>query len=193
MSRTVEDVVLALLTGGALFLARPMLHTAEARRSFAPKMFRRWFLAGCTATAAMGIFVGGMALDGLLRGHLMPLSFALSLSLLASAVAVVRMRAWGILLGWATSVALLVAATSVDHATRLALVLTAAVPVLTLLLPVLVARIRVRQADVESVGGATAAFAPARLRVATEPADDAEHEAVGLPSDGVRAGVALRA
>ncbi len=53
---------LAAATGAALLLSRPMLHSKEAKAAFAPKVFRRWLLAGSVATAASGLVAGGVAI-----------------------------------------------------------------------------------------------------------------------------------
>jgi hypothetical protein len=127
-------------SGGALLLARPMLHSAEARADFAPSSFRRWLLAGATASATAGIMTGVFALDGLHWHTATAVALlGLSLSLLASAIGVVRMRAWGILLGALTSVVTLIAAAVRHDAAGLALAL-ASVPGFMLLLPVLIAK-----------------------------------------------------
>lgn len=130
----------AAASGGALLLARPMLHTAEARAQFAPTSFRRWLLAGATASAATGIVAGAIGLDSLHwhSGSGIAL-ITLGLSLIASAIGVVRMRAWGILLGAATSIVAMLAALWRHDAGGMALALVA-LPGLMLLLPVLIAK-----------------------------------------------------
>ena len=137
-------------SGGALLLSRPMLHTPEARAQFAPTSFRRWLLAGATAAAGAGIVAGVFGLDSV-KWHIgtaIPL-IALSLSLLASAVGVVRMRAWGILLGSLTSIVTFVAAMALHDAAGLALAL-AAIPGMMLILPVLLAKRERAKAEASS-------------------------------------------
>lgn len=137
-------------SGGALLLARPMLHTAEARKEFAPSSFRRWLLAGATAAAGAGIVSGVFGLDAV-KWHIgtaVPL-LALALSLLGSAVGVVRMRAWGILLGALTSAVALVTALVLHNAAGLALML-AAIPGIMLILPVLIAKRQRTKAEASS-------------------------------------------
>lgn len=137
----IEVLGLAASTGAALALTRPMLHDDEARAAFAPKAYRSWFLAGSTASSAVAIIAGGISMVALGREPAMGLAFgALSLSLLASAIGVLRMRSWGVLLGAATSLALLFAAAFVPREPRGALMLAAAPPLLFHLLPVLFAR-----------------------------------------------------
>lgn len=158
-------------SGGALLLSRPMLHTAEARARFAPSRFRRWLLASSTASAMTGLVTGLFALEAM-RWH--PASgiplLALSLSLIGSAVGVVRMRAWGILLGALTSVIALVTAAFMHDASGFALAL-ATIPGFMLLLPVLIAqRDRARDATAQKYRVAPhVSFddAPTRVRVAT--------------------------
>ncbi|MCW5836319.1 MAG: hypothetical protein KIS78_28220, partial [Labilithrix sp.] len=132
----------------ALLLARPMLHTRRARDEFAPKMFRRWFLGGSTASAAAGILASGVALGTASIGsYAVGASFgALALSLFASAVAVVRMRAWGVLLGAVTSVSLIVSGLFLGRTEATALALLAAPALLMHTLPVLIARWRTQGA-----------------------------------------------
>ena len=164
---------LAVATGAALLLARPMLHTKEAKEAFAPRVFRRWLLAGSTATASTAFVAGGIAL-GVSDSHpATAVGFAaVAASLLASSVAVVRMRAWGIFLGVLTSLGLLVTGAIMGRDEAFLLGLGAAPALLLHLLPVLIARhasardeagSKLRVADV-----AEPAFAPARLRVASD-------------------------
>jgi hypothetical protein len=162
---------LAATTLLALLLARPMLHTREARGAFAPKAFRRYFLAGSTAMTAAGLLAGFVALCSLLRHPLHAVAAgALSALLLTSATAVVRMRGWGIVLGTFTSVVLLVSAAffTRDVALEGALVGAAAPALLLHLFPVLVARMQGAAASsAPSTADATngQACAPVRYRV----------------------------
>jgi hypothetical protein len=173
----------AVGSGGALLLARPMLDTAEARAEFAPSSFRKWLFAGATASVATGLVSGLFALDGLRwhAGAAIPV-LALSLSLLASAIGVVRMRAWGVLLGALTSVLTLIAALVLHDATGLALAL-ASLPGLMLVLPVLLAqRERARAGDrsftrvSSSVGVEGAGSPPLRVRVASDSSSTFDDE-----------------
>jgi len=128
-------------TAVALLAASPMLRTKEALAAFAPKAYRRILLAGSTATVATAYLTGGIALESFSASKLMFAPFVvLTLSLLASALAVVRMRAWGVLLGAATSIILLVSALFVGHGWGSLLAFCAA-PMLALhVLPILLAR-----------------------------------------------------
>jgi len=87
-------VALAATSGGALLLARPMLHTAEAHAQFAPSSFRRWLLAGATASAGSAMVAGIFGLDGL-HWHTASAIALLGMALaqVASAISIVRMRA----------------------------------------------------------------------------------------------------
>ncbi|MDB5215812.1 MAG: hypothetical protein JWO86_3739, partial [Myxococcaceae bacterium] len=160
----------------------PMLNTAEARTAFAPSSFRRWLLAGATASAGSGIVASLVALDGM-RWHpaaSIPLA-ALALAQLASAVGVVRMRAWGILLGGLTSVITLLTALFMHDAAGLALAI-ATIPGFMLLLPVLVAKQQRAKAEAASSYTRVASHvsfddAPARVRVADSGLDAFEDEA----------------
>lgn len=164
-----DALAVMVATGAALVLSWPMLHTIEARKTFDPKAFRHWFLAGATTTAATGIATGAVAFEaGIGHGHHVGilLSFgALSLSLLASAVGVVRMRGWGIVLGALTSFVLLAVAPFMRGDVAFALMLAASPGLLLQLLPVLVAR-----ASGDAPAGvrvAEAALPYAQVRVAT--------------------------
>jgi hypothetical protein len=166
-----EMTGLALATASALLLARPMLHTKEAREPFAPKAFRRWFLAGSTATAATAIAAGAIALDTFPYHPVVVGAFlAIALSLLASAVGVVRMRGWGIVLGAATSTILLVSALFMRGPEAVGLGLFAMPTLLLHLLPLLIAR----------AGGA--ANEPS-VRPETEPAFTSVHYRVAPQDD----------
>ena len=174
-----------------------MLDTAEARAEFAPSSFRKWLFAGATASVSAGLMSSLYALDGL-RWH--PASaialLGLSLSLLASAIGVVRMRAWGILLGALTSILTLVAAAVMHDAPGLVLAL-ASLPGLMLILPVLLAQRARSKTDARSftrVSPQIGLEAPSRIRVAAEPtaAFDDEFDApadehVTAPAPAMRA------
>ncbi|MBX3233197.1 MAG: hypothetical protein KIT84_20610 [Labilithrix sp.] len=139
------ETALTATTATALALSAPMLRTKEALASFAPKAYRRLLLAGSTATAATAFLTGGIALE--LAGASSKLDLALSvpfagltLALLASAIGVVRMRSWGIFLGAATGIVLLVAAVFAPMGWNVLLPFIA-LPMLSLhLLPILLAR-----------------------------------------------------
>jgi hypothetical protein len=184
----------AVATGGALVLARPMLDTAEARAEFAPSSFRRWLFAGATASVSAGLVSGLFALDGLRwqPGSAIAL-FGLSFSLLASAIGVVRMRAWGILLGALTSILTLVTAAVMHDAAGLALAL-ASLPGLMLVLPVLLAqreRSKVEARSFTRVSSQIGVDAPSHVRVATAAFDDEldapADERVAAPAPAMRA------
>jgi hypothetical protein len=162
--------LLAATTSAALLLARPMLHTKAAREQFAPTMFRRWLLAGSIATAATGLATGGIALATMPRGISVGIA-AIAVSLLASSVAVVRMRAWGILLGAVTSMALLIWALVARHANGFALALAAAPSLLLHVLPVLVARSRAHAPEPKVRVDSAAAITPAHYRIVADPSE----------------------
>jgi len=167
----------AAASGGALLLARPMLHTADAHAQFAPSAFRSWLLAGATASAAAGLLTGAAGLDSFHFHSGFPAAalglVALGVSLLASAVGVIRMRAWGILLGAATSMVTVLAALWHHDAAGFALAL-AAIPGFMLLLPVLIAkrdRAKAEAASFTRVSAYVGHEEPARIRVAADSSD----------------------
>lgn len=186
----------AAASGGALLLARPMLSTAEAKAEFAPSSFRRWFFAGATASVTAGLVTSLFALEGL-RFHA-PSAIALGalgLSLLASAVGVVKMRAWGILLGALTSVVALLAAAIMHDAAGLALAL-ASLPGMMLVVPVILAQRERAKGGARSFMRVSSEIShedtPARVRIATGSPSryDDEFEAderVAAPAPPMRA------
>jgi hypothetical protein len=131
------EVFFAATSAGALLLARPALHTQAARAEFAPHAHRRLFLAGAVASATAGI-VAGLGAAGT---HSFALA-ALGIALLASAVGVARMRAWGVLLGIVASVGSLGAALMVRDITEIVWLALAAAPGLMLGATVVAARLR---------------------------------------------------
>ena len=200
---------LAAATGAALALSRSGLNTAEAQASFAPVAFRRYLLWASTITACVSIGAGTMAAALLSfhdRGPVVGLA-ALAASLALSAFGVLRMRAWGILLGAVTSMATLVAALFQDGFGSRMLEL-AAIPGLLLLAPILAARLGLvaraapREASAVDLGTSRTRIgdvaSPARVRVARGETDDdllgAELAAAGGGADAAHApGAGLRA
>jgi hypothetical protein len=159
--RHLPDARVAVFTASsaaALLLARPALHTAEACAEFAPVRYRRLFLAGAVASAMTGTAAAGFAAEALRWGEWrigVGLA-ALGAALVASAVGVVRMRAWGVLLAMLTSLGTLAAAlVSGDEGAAIALAL-AAIPGALLAAPLLVARVeggRGRASGASAEGG----------------------------------------
>jgi hypothetical protein len=136
-------VFLGATSAGALLLARPALHTPEAQAEFAPMRYRRLFLAGAVASATGATSVATFAVEALRWGEMRPgLALgALAVALAGSAVGVVRMRAWGVLLAMGTSVVTLGAALlSGNELLALGLAL-AAIPGALLASPLLAARL----------------------------------------------------
>lgn len=189
-------VALALGSGSALLLARPMLHSAEARAQFAPSSFRHWLLASATASASAGLFTGLFALEAM-RWHASAgvALLALATALLASAVGVVRMRAWGILLGGLASVITLLVAVFLRGPEALALAL-ATLPGFMLLAPVALAKRDRARADAARrsrvAPDVTLDETPARVRIASDSSgalDEALEEcaAAAAPAAAARA------
>lgn len=172
----VEPITLTVagFTAAALALSRPALNTKEARAEFNPLRFRRTLLAGSTATAATAYATGGIVLEllahrGLFNGLTMSFG-ALTLALLGSAVGVVRMRAWGVLLGTLTSVLLLLSALAYRGEVGVGLAMLSAPMLAFHLLPILWARYGSEDAIVKARIAArqTSASEPARFRVASD-------------------------
>lgn len=94
-------------SGAALALSRPGLHTAAAQRAFAPVAFRSFFLVGAVSAVTAATTTGLHALSYVAGGD--PAGAvglaALAVGFLAAACGVVRMRAWGVVLGVLTAVA----------------------------------------------------------------------------------------
>ncbi len=161
----------AATSGAALLLARPMLHTAEARAAFAPSKFRRSFLAASTAAATIAIVLGMVGYEGLRSGHYAAgLGIGvLATSILASAVGVLRMRGWGIALAALTSIVSLVSAMFVGHEAGVALASTA-LPGVLFLLPIALAKLGVGDEAARATSrmrvSAAAEALPSRVRVA---------------------------
>ncbi|HEY8073258.1 MAG TPA: hypothetical protein VIF62_04095 [Labilithrix sp.] len=160
---------LAATTGSALLLGRPMLHSDEAKRDFAPVRYRRTFLAGATASATTALFAGAASLD-LANAHQWGAAFgigALATSLVASAFGTLRMRGWGILLGATTSAISFLMALLVHDAASIPLAL-AAIPGALLALPIAASRLgKPTEARMR-----VEAAAPPRIRVAPEVAEE---------------------
>jgi hypothetical protein len=176
---------IALAAGAALLLSKPMLHTEEARRAFAPLRFRSALLAaasGAVATSVIALIPGLMVLSrGAPTAGLALL--ALAAALVAAAAGVARMRAWGILLGGLVSLVTITAALFVPAWSPILAAL--AVPGALLALPIVLARLGVG----EPAAQARVAPAPSTgARIAVEPdlgAAEAE-AAAALEQAGVR-------
>jgi hypothetical protein len=148
-------------SGLALFLARPMLDTDEARAQFAPTKFRRSFLAACTAAVTIGLVTGMVAWEMLWHGMLLGgigLA-ALGTSMLASSLGVLRMRGWGIALATLNAIVSLVVGAVVGDAQGFAIAATA-LPGALFLLPIALAKL--------GVGEDASARATSHVRIAEE-------------------------
>jgi hypothetical protein len=180
-----HTVFFATTSAGALLLARPALHSDAAKAEFSPVAYRRVFLAGAVAAVMTSAVVAMFAAAQLMwraHGHGLALA-AFAATLLATAVGVVRMRAWGVLLGMVTSVAAFGAALFASNEYTAMGFALAAIPGLLLASPLLAARLR----DPARRRGASGAVALApeatfEARLATPPpvfarvATDAEAE-----------------
>jgi hypothetical protein len=172
----------------SLALSRRSLASAEARAAFAPVVSRDWLLAASSTSLACGAIAGFIALEQLRWGHVGvgPLLFALAF--VASAVGVLRMRGWGLLLGGVTAIAAVTLAAIAGGAASLLFALMA-VPGLMMIAPILRAKLgpgertpdapaTTRVSD-EVVQAAT--VAPSRARIAldtlAEPDESGAREA----------------
>lgn len=97
--RIVVEMALATL---ALVVTRPLLSTERARAEFAPVALRPWFLASAIGSMASGVTLARVAESfahfSMLARDAIGLS-VLAVLLFVSGVGVLRMRAWGVLLG----------------------------------------------------------------------------------------------
>jgi hypothetical protein len=156
-------LAIASSSAAALVLGRKALDTPEARREFSPVAYRGWFLAGAvsavTAALVAGFGAGGEVLWGS-SGQGVQLA-ALAAVMLAVAAGVVRMRAWGVLLGAVTSVFMLGAAMLARHELTAIASGLAALPGMLLVAPLVAARLRPLAPVTQPV-----ATAPARVAAA---------------------------
>jgi hypothetical protein len=133
---------LAVGCGATLVASRSALHRSRAAESFAPARFRSWFLASATASAAAATWLAFVTFVGAKLGQ--PTATAVfgfvTACVLASAIGLLRMRAWGVLVGALTSAALGVAAIAAGGPWALGLGLTA-VPGAMMALGVALARL----------------------------------------------------
>ncbi len=149
-----------------LLVSRPLLHTERARRDFHPVAVRRSLLAGSIGSVAASMVAGFGALasyDMHQKGATGLAAAALALG--ASAVGVVRMRTWGVLLGGLTSAALLVSSLS-SHGELALLFALAAAPGAWVVTSVIFARLRPETRPLAPVR--VAELTPVRTRVAVE-------------------------
>ncbi|HEX4513267.1 MAG TPA: hypothetical protein VH054_07015 [Polyangiaceae bacterium] len=97
--RAVAEMGLAI---AALVVARPLLSTERARAEFAPLALRPWFLASAVGAMASGVTLAMLAQS---FAHFPALAreaiglAALAIPLFVAGVGVLRMRAWGVVLG----------------------------------------------------------------------------------------------
>lgn len=185
----------AATSGAALLLARPMLHTEEARASFAPSKFRRSFLAASTAAATIALVLGIVGYEGLRSAHYSAgLGIGmLATSILASAIGVLRMRGWGIALAALTSIVSLVSGMFVGGEAGVALASTA-LPGVLFLLPIALAKLGVGDSNAPAAShtrvSADAQALPSRVRVASLDEEFAEDDSAALTDARPRAAVA---
>jgi hypothetical protein len=103
--RMIVQMVLAI---AALVVTRPLLSTERARTEFAPLALRPWFLAAAIGAMASGITLGRTAEAFAHFPALARDTFglaALAIPLFIAGIGVLRMRAWGVVLGVLTALA----------------------------------------------------------------------------------------
>jgi hypothetical protein len=169
-------LALAMASGGALALAGSALSTRKARADFAPVAYRRWFLASCMMSVGAASVCGLALLDSLEWGShdaTIPLA-ALALALAGSAFGVVRMRAWGVVLGGVTALAALGAAFFARSGDAFPVAL-AAVPGMMMTLPVILSRFAPSERPAPMVS-LPIRVAETRVRVATLEEEEEKEE-----------------
>jgi len=142
--------------------------------------FRRAFLAAATSTVAFATLTGGAGV-AMLAFERSPLALgwlAIAASFLGAAVGVVRMRAWGVLLGVFTSTVMMIAAVLSPHWREVLLML--ATPGALLALPVVLARLGLTREDLAvapAVRVGDVASPPVRIAVEADAVEDDDLEA----------------
>jgi hypothetical protein len=163
---------IALTSGVALLLARPALHTAEAKAAFAPSAYRKTFLAGAVAAASVGTSAALLALESIHWRDSIGVPFAFfGAALLASAVGVARMRSWGVLLAMATFATTFFVSLFVGGPAAVAAA-AAAVPSALLVAPLIAARLR-KPAPAESLSAGAVGRARLGAEAFVEEREDA--------------------
>lgn len=147
-------VAMAAMATAALVISRPLLDGPETR-SFAPHRFRRTFLAGATSMAAVAFAAAVLAALGFVAD--VPLMYGfngvLALLLVVAVGGVLRMRAWGVLVGALASVLCLAAAPFYGSINALTLSLSALPTILFWIVPILVARMSPGPRDASAGAG----------------------------------------
>ncbi|HEY1692056.1 MAG TPA: hypothetical protein VGG39_07830 [Polyangiaceae bacterium] len=190
-------MALGAATSAALLLARPALHTPEAKAAFAPDRYRRIFLAGAVAAVVVGavfaLFAVVPIVDGDMSRPPMVAVSAMALANLAAAVGVVRMRAWGVLLAMLASAASLGVGLVSGNAWEAFGLALAAIPGAVLGAPLLAARLgdRRERRSAPAVGARLPSDHEVRVRVAAYDAE-ADEAPAGERLDGSGAGSKAR-
>jgi hypothetical protein len=176
--------VATLITGAALSLTTPLLHTRRAGDLFAPVRFRNTFLAGATGAVTCAVLAALCVLESARAGWVVAeVGFlAVVLGLLGAAFGVVRMRAWAVALAALTSAVLLAGCAVKPEWWDLLLLL--ATPGAALTLPVVLARLGLSRDD----PGATAALRVASLPLPVQTAFRTTRGALSLEESPQHAG-----
>jgi hypothetical protein len=170
-------MALALL---ALYVTAPLLHRGAARAEFEPIAYRKTFLAGAVAAAAVGVTSAfGAAWQAIMVAVGWQSSIPgevwgpalLVVPFFAASVAVLRMRAWGVLVGVAASAASIVCALPILRHLDLTSVTFTALPGLLLGAPVALSRGPSAGGAGETTWRGESDAGGTRVRVATESAE----------------------
>lgn len=160
---SLTPALVAVGASAALWLTQPLLDTPEAHAAFAPKRFRRLFLAGASALGGIAFVATLYAMNGYVHHDMLNVAFngGLATVLAIAVTGTLRMRTWGVLLGTFTSAVCLALAPFFGALSTVTLTLSALPALVFWVLPLLVARLE--------GGRAAPPIAEARYRVATEP------------------------
>jgi hypothetical protein len=177
----VARVLVVTLSMASLGLAWPALGSTSARAELAPRAYRGLFLSGAIAAAAVGVasaIAAGWQAVQVLGGHASGIAgevwgpTMLAIAYIASAVGVVRMRAWGVLAGIAAAAGSLVCAMPIWRDVPALGLLTACAPGALLAIPLVAARLGI--GDRTRTRVATTSFVRVADATAIESACDEE-------------------
>jgi hypothetical protein len=173
----------------ALVVSRPLLHTPEATRAFDPVRFRSPLLACATASIAIAIAMAqlGWAFQSVGLASIGIPAIALAASLGLAGFGLVRMRAWGMLLGIATALAGAAAAFFMRHDFGVAIVMPAMIPGAMMLGVLGLSRLDWPEEKSARVPGSVRLPreepTAARVRVSVRVCDDGEGQTEVRPAD----------
>lgn len=170
-----QGLAMMLASGLALALAWPSLGSSEARASFAPVAYREWFLVGAIACVAATLESFWQSMLAQIFNdpfnHWTLLCWGLSATFLAGAWGILRMRAWGVLLGGLSALVALAAAAYSGMASATVFAMAAA-PALALGFPLAASRWRARPPRSQPVRVSAAAASVASPREVERAEDE---------------------